>query len=423
MVVKRREELIPKSRQDAMWLRRSLRGIVAGALPLVAATALSVSCGTVVILGQDGTVLERGVEISREGVSEERRVSEEPTSTEVIADESFSPEVIAEDGGEIVVDASLQACPPYSSGWDDCGATKTGRMKAAIGANEPSPLPKARCMELCQENVYSTCGYPRNFGTENYEIRTSVTACEEGSGSERNIVCEYNLDKICAAVGRLPAGLTTRTLETICDDSDQGQAGRFFAEIAYMEAAAVTAFEYLVKELRAYNAPAWMIEWAEEGVQEEVEHAEMVGALASRYGCEVQSVEVEPFALRSLAEIAYDNAREGCVRETYGSLMAYWQASTAQDPAVRAVMERIAHEESRHSSLSWAIEAWILPQLSAEEQATYKQLQKASLERLQEELLEEPHPALVEIAGVPTVAQSQYLLAQLQTELQSLYAA
>jgi hypothetical protein len=420
MTSKRRDELIPTSRQDATRLRRTLQNIVTGAIPFVAAAALTASCNVVIKLNEEEISQEYRTESVRESIEnppEEPRTGEEPPTE--------SKEPVAETSQETVTDADHPMCPPFESGFSSCGLTQSGHLQKALAPIEPQPLSKERCMQLCLDEVYAVCGYPRDWGAGGGEvvIQASVKKCEEGAGMERNIVCDYTLYKLCRTVGRLPAGLSADAIQVSFEDSERGRIGKFFAEIACLEMAAVTAFRYLVEELRAYDAPDWMIAWAQEGVEEEIEHAEMTEALALRYGVEPRYVDVAPFALRSLADIAYDNAREGCVRETYGSLMAYWQAATADDPAVRAVMERIAHEESRHSALSWAIEAWVLPQLSEAERQTYKQLQHASLGRLQEELLEEPDPVLVKVAGVPTATQGLYLFAKLQEEFQALYSA
>jgi demethoxyubiquinone hydroxylase (CLK1/Coq7/Cat5 family) len=66
------------------------------------------------------------------------------------------------------------------------------------------------------------------------------------------------------------------------------------------------------------------------------------------------SVELAPAraSARSLEAIALDNVSEGCVRELYGALVATYQARVARDPEVRAVVTRIAREETQHAALS-----------------------------------------------------------------------
>ena len=57
-------------------------------------------------------------------------------------------------------------------------------------------------------------------------------------------------------------------------------------------------------------------------------------------------------APRRPVEIARENAEEGCVRETFGALLAAHQAAYACDPEVREVMTRIAGDELRHAALA-----------------------------------------------------------------------
>jgi hypothetical protein len=60
----------------------------------------------------------------------------------------------------------------------------------------------------------------------------------------------------------------------------------------------------------------------------------------------------------SLEGLATENVIEGCVRETYGALVASHQAATATDPEVRALMTDIARDEMNHATLSWQVDAW-----------------------------------------------------------------
>jgi hypothetical protein len=64
---------------------------------------------------------------------------------------------------------------------------------------------------------------------------------------------------------------------------------------------------------------------------DEVRHARDVQVLARDFGAETVWAQVKQTALRSLLEIALDNAREGCVRETFGALLATYQAASAED--------------------------------------------------------------------------------------------
>ena len=271
------------------------------------------------------------------------------------------------------------------------------------------PFSKEECLKLCEQQVTQQCD-PVLQGGE----YSRSTGCFESTDSEGRAEARCTLvvsKNSCPVAGRRPEGLKAQQTSSLSlPMTPQAEAGAFFAELAYLEEAAVTAFRYLAQELKAYDAPAAFIQVAEEAIHEEIEHAELMTALAHRYGATVAPVEVEPFALRPLCEIAYDNAREGCTRETFGSLMAMWQAETAEDPAVRAVVERIAWEEARHAALSWKIDAWIRPQLTPEERTTCERIHQESVAMLHEEVSQPVSPALIRYAGYPPPEVAQALL-------------
>jgi hypothetical protein len=60
----------------------------------------------------------------------------------------------------------------------------------------------------------------------------------------------------------------------------------------------------------------------------------------------------------SLRELAVENAREGCVRETYGALIALHQAEHAVSAELREAFAAIADDEIAHAALSWDLARW-----------------------------------------------------------------
>ncbi len=49
---------------------------------------------------------------------------------------------------------------------------------------------------------------------------------------------------------------------------------------------------------------------------------------------------------------------EGCIRETYGALLATWQAATAVDEQVRCAMAVVAVDETANALLAWDVRRW-----------------------------------------------------------------
>jgi hypothetical protein len=186
------------------------------------------------------------------------------------------------------------------------------------------------------------------------------------------------------AVGRRPFGLCTLPLP-------QGAAlGAFFATSAQLEAASIYAFERLARELSALDAPAELVAAAARSALDEVRHARAMTELARRWGAEPSAPRVARLPLREPFAIALDNAVEGCVRETYGALLAHHQALSARDPQVRAAMAAIAEDETRHALLSWQVASWLEPRLPV----AARQLLAAARADAQAQLLREVDPGL-----------------------------
>lgn len=306
---------------------------------------------------------------------------------------------------------------PLNDGKDVCQTPELQKVVKGVyhkilTSDVPSPLSKEECLKLCQTALDSWC--PDNPGENVYYSRRALDCKDTVSEKrQRMVVCGYEIQQVCAVAGRRPAGLDTEQIVSAQPLSPMAEVGAFFAELSYLEHAAVTAFAYLVEELKAYRAPDTLIDIATAAIQEEREHVELMGALARRYGATPKVSTSAPFALRPLADIAIENAREGCVRESFGSLLGYWQAMTSEDPAVRATMERIAHEESNHGALSWAIDEWIRPQLRAEEIDAYQQAHAEAIEGIRSEIKDDPSEAMQRLAGFPTAAQAQHMFQQL----------
>lgn len=257
--------------------------------------------------------------------------------------------------------------------------------------------------------VIATKGFACGAGTA--LTRHFLKVSRDGAVTEsRSEVIEQG-DPNCA-IGRRPPGLAS------AGRSDcEAALGRFFAEAAHLEAAAVPAFERLELELRALGAPDALVRHARRSALEEVRHVRLTAGLARRFGAEATAPEVEARPLRGLFELALDNATEGCVRETFGALVAHHQAAVASDAEVREVLASIAEDETRHAELSWAIDAWARGLLSAEECAALDAAQARALGALRAGLAAPVTPEVATVAGLPDAAKAQALLRAMEGEL------
>jgi hypothetical protein len=193
-----------------------------------------------------------------------------------------------------------------------------------------------------------------------------IALCTGNSPSGPNILsCEPQIDKQGQAIvvcqprggdctGRRPENFRERP-------NAEG-----FARMALLEDASVHAFRRLASELISHGAPGSLVARARRAALDEVRHARMMTALARRCGQTPERADVAPLeVVRDLESIAVENAIEGCVRETFGALVASWHGQSERDPVVRRTMAAIAVDEIRHAELGWAVDEWIRPHLSA----------------------------------------------------------
>ena len=212
------------------------------------------------------------------------------------------------------------------------------------------------------------------------------------------------LDCCYTAGGRRPEGLV------IAGTPAGPPLGAFFASLAALEAASVPAFQHLRDELRAHGAPAALADRADEAIDDERLHTKMTTALAKRFGGAPTAPVVSPLSVRPLSEVAIENAVEGCVRETFGALVAIYQAERAEDRAVRRAMKRIAEDESRHAELAWDVASFCDERLGEGERAAVRAAMRDALETLRDEIDRPVHDDVCRVAGVPSREDARRLL-------------
>ena len=227
----------------------------------------------------------------------------------------------------------------------------------------------------------------------------------------RSQVIEERNDRLCA-VGRRPAGLRDAG-KVACTDA----LGRHFATVAHLEAASIQAFLRLREELELHGADVALRDAALVSALEEVMHTDVSTRLAHRFGGTPARPQVDAPPPRALFDVALDNAVEGCVRETFGALVAHHQALHAGDEEVRGAMVRIAEDETRHAELSWAIHRWAREQLSASEREALRAAQQQAVAKLREEAALPLDAALVTEAGMPAPEVAAALVDTLATQL------
>lgn len=286
---------------------------------------------------------------------------------------------------------SLAACggePPPDMYCRGNYTTRTHSIYVLPGDEVPS---EENCARLCQEmdeDTPDSCGAgPLTSNHGNY-----------------NLTCHYSTVTYCSD-GRQPEGLQAPRGEAHC------AMGALFARMAWLEAASVPAFLRLADELKRHGAPQALVRAARRAAGEEVRHTRAMTALARRHGAAVPAVEHAPFPARSLEDMVVENAKEGCVRETFGALVAGWQARTAEDAWVREELGRIAEDELGHAELAWAVEAWAAERLTLEAHRRVRDARSEAYDELEQLISrEQPDAVLVRQAGLPSRDSALHLL-------------
>lgn len=248
--------------------------------------------------------------------------------------------------------------------------------------------------------------YPGCDGRTRYLLHVD----QAGNVSKRSSEVEHEADPGCV-VGRRPAGLE------LCSLPERDALAAHFARSAELEAASVHAFDTLIAELRAHGAPAPLLDRAARAGRDEVRHARDVARLARSFGGRVRRPRVARVAPRSLEEVALENAVEGCVRETYGALIAAHQSRCAGNRRVRALYARIARDETRHAALSLDVAAWAAPRLSAAARQRVDAASRRALAALHASLQAPFAEPLISAAGLPRPEVATALLQQLHAAL------
>src|SRR5262249_15912770 len=118
-----------------------------------------------------------------------------------------------------------------------------------------------------------------------------------------------------------------------------------------------------------------------------------------------------PLPCRDLYAVARENAVEGAVFETYGALVATFQAARAELPALRRVFGRIAHDERRHAALAARVHAWAFGRLEPAEREGVAAAQREALRGLVATLACEVSAGPdVAVLGLPSAREGRLLV-------------
>ncbi|MBK6463122.1 MAG: ferritin-like domain-containing protein [Myxococcales bacterium] len=271
-----------------------------------------------------------------------------------------------------------------------------------------SPLCSTKYPNLVPRATATATGYDLSFPYANcfVEEEVSVKVATDGTVTP---VARKSLPADPCAIGRRPEGLVAQP-----DAAGAPSVGRFFARAAELEGASVVSFRRLAGELARAGAPQRLVRRAKRAARDEVRHARVTARLARRHGVSPLRPRVEGVGARGLNAVARENAVEGCVRETYGAVVAHVQAARAEDPTIRAAMSAIAADETRHAELSWRLHRWSLRNLTGTQRDDVRRAMTEAVSALRAELRVAPEAELAKRAGVPSPALAASLMDELE---------
>jgi len=155
------------------------------------------------------------------------------------------------------------------------------------------------------------------------------------------------------------------------------------ASVAAMEHASVASFSRFSLQLLSLGAPAELVAEAHRAALDEVEHARIGYAIASRLGGETIGPDrlAEATARLDVTVSSFVEALvfEGCVGETLGAAEGREVARAVKDEGLSSVLAQIADDEERHATLAWKTLQWALEAFGAEaREAASRALSRAS---------------------------------------------
>lgn len=239
-----------------------------------------------------------------------------------------------------------------------------GRMCLDV-ADDATSCPAAADVDPADLSDESYCDYAAT------EVTGEGTLGEWGGGMPGDKNCCYPVlyydedpNSECA-IGRPYMEAGEARVAACTELPDAPAAAQAWLRVARMEHASIASFARLSLELMALGAPLELLSAVQQAAFDEVEHAKMAFALASRFAGQPVSPGRFPFAAPiqptgDLTALAASTVREGCLGETIGAWLTEKAAAVATDPEVRATLSRIAADEARHAALSWKIVAWAL---------------------------------------------------------------
>jgi hypothetical protein len=152
---------------------------------------------------------------------------------------------------------------------------------------------------------------------------------------------------------------------TRLDSAQRQRVGTLWAQRAQMEHGSIASFAKFSLQLLGVGAPPQLLEASHRAAIDEVHHARLSFAVASKLlGANLGPAGIplagDLLGDGSLANVALETVRDGCVGESLAAAEAEAAAREAVDETIRAAMRSIARDEAQHAELAWRFVAWAI---------------------------------------------------------------
>jgi len=290
---------------------------------------------------------------------------------------------------------------------------------AGTGASCPKPGVLVRSGNDCSETWHLPCGIPADVHPEDGMSQEECNkVCGTGTPPFQYWGCNaYLQDDLPGPSFQCYTCVEGRRPQGYVDAPSEPTVAGWLAHAADLERVSIDAFQILRRELEHHDAPRDLVARAVRAEADEVRHAQVLGALALRAGATLTAIPVHHGPVRSLLDVALENAVEGCIRETYGALVAGYQADHATRTDVRRVMKQIYRDETTHAELAWSVHEWIMAQLSSVERAHVTSAMERAIEELALGAEHATPPELAGALGLPPAKDARRLVAGLGAQL------
>ncbi len=312
--------------------------------------------------------------------------------------------------------ASTTGDPAGSGGGNDKCAPRPFTVKDAgddcgVFLHLPCGLPKSATPEPECYLAVSDC--PNVCGMLAFNCHTVNDNCVDGALVDADKNKPVDVDCIDLRERRRPRARGLRAAAAASAPArTSARSSRLAAEL---EAASVFAFDRLAEELTRAGAPPRLIGEARRAARDERRHARRTWTVARALGGAPVRSRRAGEASRALEAVALENAVEGCVRETFGALVASWQGAHAADASIARLSRGLAADETRHAALAWGVGRWCWTRLAPAARRRIGAACRDAIDGLR--TAPQPNDDVARAAGLPSIAERRALVDALDATL------